>query len=60
VLVVQVDPTGLDTIWQNKGQRPLYLANDDPRYYPLGDFLAAFRMVPVGQIHRLELKEGGQ
>ena len=60
VLVVQVDPIGLDIIWQNKGQRPLYLANDDPRYYPLGDFLAAFRMVPVGQIHRLELKEGGQ
>lgn len=60
VLVVQVDPIGLDIIWQNKGQRPLYLANDDPRYYPMVDFLAAFRVLPVGQIHRLELKEGGQ
>lgn len=57
VQLVQVDPTGLAVIWQNKGQRPLFLANDDPRYYPMDDFLAAFRLIPVGQIYQLELKE---
>jgi hypothetical protein len=60
VLLVQVDPIGLDIIWQNKGQRPLFLANDDPRYYPMDDFRAAFRLIPVGHVHWLELKEDGE
>jgi hypothetical protein len=60
VLLVQVDPLGLEVIWQNKGQRPLFLANDDPRYYPLDDFQAAFQFIPEGHIYRLELKEARQ
>jgi hypothetical protein len=60
VLLVQVDPVGLDIIWQNKGQRPLFLANDDPRYYPMDDFREAFRFIPEGHIYRLELKEDRQ
>lgn len=58
VQLVQVDPTGLEIIWQNKGQRPLFLANDDPRYYPMADFRDVFRLIALGHIYQLELKEG--
>jgi hypothetical protein len=58
VLIVQVDPLGLSAIRENRGQRPLYLANADPRYYPLAEFEKTFRFIPTEHIYELELLEG--
>lgn len=57
VLVVQVDPIGMSAIWQNEGQRPLYLSNADPRYYPMDELRAEFRLIPVGHIYELRKAE---
>ena len=60
VLLVQVDPIGLNIIWKNQDQRPLFLANDDPGYYPMDAFRAAFHLLPVGQIYQLKLRESSE
>jgi hypothetical protein len=77
VLVVQVDPAGMQTIHENQpprggteylprtggtdaerlGRRPLFLANADPRYYPMDEFHAWFELQPVGQVWALLLRE---
>jgi hypothetical protein len=59
VLVVQVDPIGMQTIRKNQGRRPLFLVNADPRYYPMDEFNARFQLHPVGDIFALLLRESG-
>jgi hypothetical protein len=59
VLLVQVDPAGMQRIWENQGRRPLFLANADPRYYPMDEFEARFQLEPVGQIFALSMRESG-
>lgn len=59
VLIVQVDPVGMQVIRENRGRRPLFLANADPRYYPMDEFNARFQLQPVGQIFALLLQGGG-
>jgi hypothetical protein len=57
VLVVQVDPLGMQAIRENNGRRPLFLANADPRYYPLDEFNERFVLQPVGTLVALQLRE---
>lgn len=59
VLLVQVDPVGMQVIRENNGRRPLFLANADPRYYPMDEFNARFQQQSVGQIFALQLRESG-
>ncbi len=60
VLVVQVDPAGLRTVRENQGRRPLFLANADPRYYPMDELNTRFRLQPVGQVWELRWREDGK
>lgn len=59
VWVVGVDPLGMQAIRENNGRRPLFLANADPRYYPLDELNERFVLRPVGTILTLELRQNG-
>jgi len=58
VLLVQVDPVGMQAIRENNGRRPLFLANADPRYYPMDEFNERFELQPMGQLYALSPREG--
>ena len=57
VVLVQVDPLGMQAIRANNGRRALFLANADPRYYPLDEFNERFVLRPVGSLLALQLRD---
>jgi hypothetical protein len=60
VLVVEVDSFVMQTVSENVGRRPLFLANADPRYYPMGEIGQQFQVQAVGSIFALvpRLRDG--
>jgi hypothetical protein len=53
VLLVQVDSFVLQTVRENIGRRPLFLANADPRYYPMDALEQQFQVQAVGSVFAL-------
>jgi hypothetical protein len=53
VLLVQVDSFVMQTVRENIGRRPLFLANADPRYYPMDEIEQQFQVQAVGSIFAL-------
>jgi hypothetical protein len=58
VLLVHADSRGMQVIREFSGRRPLFLANADPRYYPMDEIEEPFRLEPVGHIYELTPREG--
>jgi hypothetical protein len=60
VLLVQVDSSVMQTVRENTGRRPLFLANADPRYYPMDEIEQLFQVQAVGSMFALvpRLKDG--
>ena len=58
VTLVPVSPLVVQTVRENAGHRPLFLANADPRYYPISELEEHFQMRPVGPIFGLLPLEG--
>jgi hypothetical protein len=50
VIVVQADLLGVPAIRENQGRRPLFLANADPRYYPIDELEQQFHLQAVGPL----------
>jgi hypothetical protein len=62
VLLIQPDAADnlcLRTLRENKGQRPIFLANADPRYYPMAEIERDFDVKPLGPIFALTPRETG-
>lgn len=57
LVVVQADLLAVPEIQNSVGRRPLYLANADPRYYPLDELQQHFRLQPFGQLVALLPRE---
>ncbi len=57
VLIVQPDSRGMQIVRENGGQRPLFLANADPRYYPVTELADHYHLEPVGHIYALVPQE---
>jgi hypothetical protein len=53
VLLVQVDSFVMQTVRENIGRRPLFLANADPRYYPIDELEQQFHVQAIGSIFAL-------
>jgi len=53
VLTLEMSDLGLQAICENSGLRPLFLANTEPRYYPIAKLTEHFRLEPVGPVFRL-------
>jgi len=58
VLLLQVDSLLMRTVDQYVGQRPIFLANADPAYYPMEDLETAFRLQPFGPVYALVPRRG--
>jgi hypothetical protein len=58
VLLVHADSHGVQVLREFSGQRPLFLANDNPRYYPIDKIEEHFRLEAVGHIYELRPREG--
>jgi hypothetical protein len=58
VLLVHADSHGVQVLREFSGRRPLFLANADPRYYPMNEIEEHFRLEPVGHIQELKPREG--
>jgi hypothetical protein len=58
VLLVHADSRGMQVLREFSGGRPLFLANADPRYYPMDSIEEHFRLEPVGHIYELAPREG--
>jgi hypothetical protein len=48
----------MQVIREFSGTRPVFLANADPRYYPMDALQEHFRLEPVGHIYQLTPREG--
>jgi hypothetical protein len=53
VLLVASDAAGLQALREHAGKRPAFLANNDPRYYPLSEIEEWFVVEPVGHVYQL-------
>jgi len=63
VLIVMPDAQGgqcMQIIQENKSERPFFLADADPRYYPIAELEEWFRIEPVGPIFALIPWKGTQ
>ena len=56
VLIVMPDALGgqcMQVIQENRSERPIFLADADPRYYPIAELQEWFRIEPMGPIFAL-------
>ena len=60
VVVVYAGAGAVSVFRQNVGRRPLFLADDDPRYYPIAELTESSRLDPVGPIFEVLPNEGNQ
>jgi hypothetical protein len=50
----------LSAVHENKGRRPIFLADTYPRYYPIAELTEGSYLEPVGPVFRLVPREEGQ